>query len=134
MAYTQKDRFMAIETPLGKDMLLLAGLKGTEELSNPFRFELDLRSEKNDIDFKDIIGKTVTVSMLLADGEKRYLNGVVSRFSYGTSQGEEDVRLFPYRATLRPSFWLLTHTSNLRIFQKLSVPNIVKKKFLKMPE
>ncbi len=57
MPYIQDNRLIAIETPLGKDALLLTGFRGTEGLSTPFSFELDLLSENHSIPFKDIIGK-----------------------------------------------------------------------------
>ena len=57
--YTQDNRLIAIDTPLGKDALLLSGFHGMEGLSTPFRLELDLLSENHSIPFKDIIGKNV---------------------------------------------------------------------------
>ena len=68
MVFTQENRSIAINTPLGADVLLLAGFSGTEGLSIPFSFELDLRSEDHAIVFEDIIGQNVTLSMVLADG------------------------------------------------------------------
>ncbi len=38
--------------------------------------------------FKDIIGQSITVSLLLADGEFRYFNGIITRFSQQSSGGE----------------------------------------------
>lgn len=131
MVYTQENRFIAIDTPLGKDVLLLTGLTGNEGLSTLFSFELDLLSENLSIAFQDIIGKNVTVSVTLADGEKRFFNGIVSRFSQGSGGGEAggDPRFSSYTATMVPWLWLLTRTADSRIFQKLSVPDIVEKIF-----
>jgi type VI secretion system secreted protein VgrG len=131
MAYTQENRFIAIDTPLGKDVLLLASIKGTEGLSRLFSFELGMVSENHAIAFQDIIGKSVTVSLVLADQDKHYLNGIISRFSQGRGGGTAggDPRLSHYRATMVPWPWLLTRTADSRIFQKLSVPEIVEKIF-----
>ncbi len=131
MPYTQENRFIAIDTPLGKDVLLLAGFRGTEGLSIPFSFELSLLSENHKVKFEDIIGKNVTVSIILADGDKRFFNGIISRFSQGRGGGEAggDPRFSHYRATMVPWLWLLTMTTDSRIFQKLSVPDIVEKIF-----
>jgi type VI secretion system secreted protein VgrG len=131
MAYTQENRLIAIDTPLGEDVLLLTGFRGKEGLSIPFSFELDLISENHSIAFPDIIGKNVTVSIILADGEERYFNGIVSRFSQGSGGGEAggDPRFSCYTATMVPWFWLLTRTADSRIFQKLSVPDIAEKIF-----
>lgn len=129
--YTQDNRLIAIETPLGKDALLLTGFHGTEGLSTPFSFELDLLSENHSIPFKDIIGKSVAVSVVLANGKKRYFHGLISRFSQGRGGGEAggDPRFSHYTATMVPWLWLLTKTADSRIFQNLSVPDIVEKIF-----
>ena len=131
MAYTQDNRLIAIDTPLGMDVLLLAGFKGLESMSGLFSFELNLLSENHNITFEDIIGKNVTVSIILADGDKRFFNGIISSFSQGRGGGESggDPYFSHYAATMVPWFWLLTRTADSRIFQKLSVPDIVEKIF-----
>ncbi|MBI9092932.1 MAG: type VI secretion system tip protein VgrG [Desulfobacterium sp.] len=128
--YTQENRLFAVDTPLGLDVLLLTGFRGSECLSDLFAFELDLISQDHSISFIDIIGKNVSVSIMLADGSKRYINGIISSFRQGT--GDEtgsDSLASSYKATLVPWFWLLTRTADSRIFQKLSVPDIVEKIF-----
>lgn len=129
MPYIQENRHIAIDTPLGKDVLLLTGFRGTEGPSRLFGFELSLLSENHKIKFEDIIGKNVTVSIVLSDGDKRYFNGIISRFSQGRGGDEEggDPRFSHYRATMVPWPWLLTRTADSRIFQKLSVPEIAEK-------
>lgn len=131
MPYTQENRLIAIDTPLGKDALLLTGFSGTEALSTLFRFDLKMLSENHAIVFEDIIGKLVTVSIILADGDVRFFNGLISRFSQGRGGGEAggDVRFSQYTATMVPWLWLLTQTADSRIFQNLSVPEIVEKIF-----
>ncbi|MBW2570377.1 MAG: type VI secretion system tip protein VgrG, partial [Deltaproteobacteria bacterium] len=131
MAYTQENRLIAIDTPLGKDALLLAGFKGIERISGLFSFELNLLSENHNITFEDIIGKNVTVSIILADGDKRFFNGIISSFSQGrgSSEADKDSPFSHYAATMVPWFWLLKRTADSRIFQKLSVPDIVEKIF-----
>ncbi|MBI9090013.1 MAG: type VI secretion system tip protein VgrG [Desulfobacterium sp.] len=123
---TQKNKVFSIETPLGKDVLLLDRFTGQEGLSENFHFDLDLFSEQNSISVEGIIGKNVTISILLSDGNKRFLNGLISCFSQ--VQGN-DYRASYYSATMVPWSWLLTRTTNSRIFQNLSVPDIVEKVF-----
>ena len=65
MPYTQENRYIAIETPLGKDVLLLAGFSGTEGISHLFHFDLNLLSENNDIAFDGIVGKNTKPDILL---------------------------------------------------------------------
>ncbi len=127
---TQENRLFAIDTPLGSDVLLLADFRGDEGLSNLFSFELKLLSENHNISFKKIIGKNVTVFIDLADGSRRYFNGLISRFSQaGGDQPDREIQWAYYTATMVPWFWLLTRTADSRIFQELSIPDIVEKIF-----
>ena len=100
-------------------MSFSAGMSTLEET------RLSLLSEKSDIPAEKLLGKTVDVQVLLRNGEKRHINGYVTRFGFGRHQG----RYFGYEATVRPWLWFLTRTSDCRIFQELSVPDIVKKVF-----
>lgn len=129
MAYTQENRVMAIETPLGQDELLLAEFHGTESVSRLYRFELTLFSENHNIVFEDIIGKNVTIRVLLADGSPRYINGIIAAFAQQRGGGESasGIDLAIYTATLVPWFWLLTRCACSRIFQNLAVPDIFEK-------
>lgn len=129
MAYTQDDKLISIKSPLGRDTLLLTGIKGREEISRLFSFELVMLSEKHDISFESIIGQNVTVSFPLSDGSTRYLNGIIASFSQGRGGDEKggDPRFSSYRATLVPWIWLLTKTTDIRIFQNKSAPDIIDK-------
>jgi len=131
MVYTQENRSIVIDTPLGDNVLLLQGFSGADGLSVPFSFELDLVSENSNIAFQDIIGQNVTVSIVMADGERRIFNGLISRFSQysGTQDADHPLQLAHYSATMVPWFWLLSRTSDSRIFQNLSIPGIVEQIF-----
>jgi type VI secretion system secreted protein VgrG len=121
--YTQADRPLKITTPLGEDLLLLARLRGHESISQLFDFQLDLLAEAgSEIHFEKILGQKVTVEMRLLDGKKRYFNGLVKRFS----QGARDERFVRYRAEIVPKIWLLTKKVRSRIFQHLTVPEIIR--------
>ena len=57
----QSMRPMVIETPLGKDELLLCGFSGNESHSSLFGYQLDMRSENPAIAFIDIVGQEVSI-------------------------------------------------------------------------
>jgi len=120
--YTQTDRLITIESPLGTDVLLLERFDMREALSEPFEAELALLSPRDDIAAAEIVGKTVDFSLELADGSKRWFNGYVVRFTRG-DPGSRDLRY--YRATVRPWLWFLTRTADCRIFQNKTVPDII---------
>jgi type VI secretion system secreted protein VgrG len=124
MPYTQDNRLIAVETPLGKDALLLQGFTGQEGISRLFNFQLDLLAERP-VEPKRMIGQPVTIAVKLAEGKSRYFNGFVSRFAFLGA----DARFHHYQAEMVPWLWFLTRTSDCRIFQNLSVPEIIEKIF-----
>ena len=123
---TQATRHIAIDTPLGEDVLLLQSLSGHEEISRLYEFDLELLSEDYEINFDDIIGQNVTIRMELPDGGTRFWNGYINRFVQGVSTSPQFAK---YRATMVPWMWFLTRTSDCRIFQEKTVPDIVKQIF-----
>jgi type VI secretion system secreted protein VgrG len=126
-SYSQDHRLLAIDTPLGKDVLLLQEITGYEGISRLFSYDLDLLAHDNDsISFDDIVGQKVSIKFQLPDGSPRYISGFVSRFT----QGETDKRLFThYRAQVVPWLWFLTRQADCRIFQNMAVPDIISKIF-----
>ncbi|MDX6271554.1 MAG: type secretion system secreted protein VgrG [Acidobacteriota bacterium] len=120
--YTQDTVRLKLATPLGANKLLLRSFDGDEQMSGLFHFLLEMVSEDRNLDFSAIVGKKITVTLLLNDGGKHYFNGVVSRFM----QAENNVRLTTYTAEIRPWLWLLTKTKDCRIFQNKTVPEIIK--------
>jgi type VI secretion system secreted protein VgrG len=121
--FTQHDHILKITTPLGADVLLLEGFSGQEAISSLFRFHLDLIAEnKHTIAFESLLGQKVTVKLQLPGGDARYFNGILSSFS----QGGRNLRFTRYSAELVPQFWLLTRQVRSRIFQQMTVPDILK--------
>ncbi|MBK8750336.1 MAG: type VI secretion system tip protein VgrG [Candidatus Competibacteraceae bacterium] len=126
---TQKHRFFAVNTSLGEDVLVFGRMTATEQLGQLFEFEIDLLSERTDIDLSEVLGKNMTVRMELPEvrgGGTRYFNGFVTRFSY---LGMRGLRYGLYRATLSPWLWFLTRTSDCRIFQNQTAPAIIESIF-----
>src|SRR3954463_10374903 len=122
-------RVMEITTPLGDDVLLFHGMHAREEMGRLGEYQLDLLSPKADINLDDILGKNVTIKLALPDDSARYFNGFVTRFS----QGELHGRYYQYTATVHPWLWYLTRTADCRIFQDMTVPDILKKVFADDP-
>jgi type VI secretion system secreted protein VgrG len=123
--YRQSDRPIAVSTPLGEDVLLLRRATVHERLSTLFEIELDLLSEDYEIAASRLLGQPVTVRLALRDQKQRFFNGFVSHFAYVGYEG----RFARYQATLAPWLWFLTRTADCRIFQEMTVPDIVKQVF-----
>ena len=126
MGKIQAHRHAVITTPLGEDVLLLRSMSASDQMGRMFRYELSLYSEKDEaIKIDKILGQNVTVKMDISPSGTRYFNGHVSRFA----QVDSDGRMASYRATVVPWLWFLTRTADCRIFQGMTVPDIIKKVF-----
>ncbi len=125
MLFNQASRLAKITSPLGPDVLLLNGMGGGEELGRLFTYELQLTSLDANIDLNQLLGKPMSVGVQLADGGERHFHGIVARCSQNIDQGQ----FASYQVILRPWFWLLSRTSDCRIFQNLSIPQIIKQVF-----
>jgi type VI secretion system secreted protein VgrG len=124
-SYTQAGRPMRVYTPLGSDVLLLENVEGTEAVSRPFEFRLDMISENDSIDASSLIRQPVHVEIDLVGGGERYIHGLVSHF---TQRGRRQI-FTSYEAVIRPWFWFLSLWKDCRIFQNKSVPDIVEQVF-----
>lgn len=125
MRVAQADtREVSIKTPLGEDKLLFRRMVATEQLGRPYTYEVELLSADENVKVEDLLGENVTIRLVLADDSERYWNGVVTRFAQVGRLGAYAV----YHATVRPWFWLLTRTTDCRIY-KGTVLDILKKAF-----
>jgi len=125
MSTSQEGRLISITTPLGDNVLLLAGFSGHEAISRLFSFHLDLLTEQGPIDFTKIIGKNVTISVMQSDNTPRYFNGMVSRFS----QSGGDTQFMHYQMEVVPWTWMLTRYADCKIFHNKKVGDIIQQVF-----
>lgn len=96
----------------------------SEQLSAPFVYEVEVMSSEPKLVPNDVLGEVMTVSVQIEATERHY-SGVVTALKSLGVQGESYV----YRLILRPWLWLLSRTTTCRIFQELSVVDIIKKVF-----
>jgi type VI secretion system secreted protein VgrG len=123
--YTQANRPLRIDTALGQDVLLLGGFNGSEAISQPYSFQVDLMSVDRDIEPADILRTSALVRVRLADGGQRRIHGIVSRFA---QLGMRDDLVF-YRAEIVPWLWFLSLSRESRIYQELTVTDILEQVF-----
>jgi type VI secretion system secreted protein VgrG len=97
-------------------------MTGTEALSRPFEFTLQLSTTAKSVDLTSALGATMTVGVPGKDGLSRYLHGHVVTI---TEAGSGDGHQF-YTAQVRPWFYLLSYNQDSRIFQDLSVVDIAR--------
>lgn len=97
---------------------------GTEGLSELFQFELTLVCDNDAIAFDDVVGATALLT-LHNDGAERHVHGIISRFEQGESSGR-GARHATYVATLVPHVFRLKLRQTCRVFQQMTVPDIVR--------
>ncbi len=92
--------------------------RGREAISQPYHFDLELVSERPDLDLESLLHRPAFLAFA-PDGSG--VHGLVHQ----AAQGESSKRLTRYRLTLVPQLAYLAHRTNQRIFQHLTVPQII---------
>ena len=131
-ATTQKNQPLALITAAWKDTLLMAGLSGQEGISQLFQFDFEFVVEntklQSPLPFHKLLGEPLVARLLQggnAEGpaETRHFSGICAEFS----QGSTDENFTAFRAVVVPKLWLLTRRARSRIFQQITVPQILEK-------
>ena len=103
------------------DTFQILRFDGKEEISKLYYFEIHLVSRDPDIDFGSIL-KSIAQLSITAQGNTRYLNGMLSEFE---QRGEWKNGLYEYRAVLVPRLWIMAQSTQNQIFQEQTVPAII---------
>src|SRR5262249_15147271 len=101
------------------------GFSGKEGISQPFCFRVDLLSKDPALPLDKLLGQRATISIPLADGSTRYINGVIWR----VTQRGRDTQYVSYRAEIVPWLQFLTLRQDCRIDQDMTVPDIITSRF-----
>jgi len=126
MFVTPKHRLLSVTTPLGPEAFLLTGFSGREELSQGFRYELEMLSDREAAEARDLVGQPIAWCVRAPGAEPRWFHGVVSRLSAGAREVRE---LRTYRAVVVPHLWYHGRTVRRRVFENHNVPEIVEAVF-----
>ena len=102
---------------VASDLQVLA-FEGHEALNQPYRFSIELVSQDPQLDLQALLNQ----SAFLAFGPD---GGGVHGLIYAIEQGDSGKRLTRYSISLQPQLAYLQHRINQRIFQQLSVPQII---------
>ncbi|MCI0694179.1 type VI secretion system tip protein VgrG [candidate division KSB1 bacterium] len=109
------------ETPaLSGETLQVVDFVGQDDISQVFRFDLNLVSKETDIDFAEVINKPATLTMVRGD-EPTKIHGLIVDFQ----QGGRTADWVAYRAALVPRLWLLALNYQSRVFQNMTVEEII---------
>src|SRR3977135_2107922 len=99
--FTQDERLIAVETPLGKDHFLLTGISGHEAVSQLFEFDLEMLGGDDTVDDKKLVGENVTFSIKPRGGERSFFNGFISNFHAAEPADGGGRRLHPRHVARR---------------------------------
>lgn len=117
----QEAAFIFICSGFDIETFYVKNLEGVDSLCSLYKFEIELQSCNQEINTSAVINKKATV-FLQRNGEYYPYSGIITEFSY--IRDTTDYTL--YRAVLQPSLWKLTQTTQSRVFQQMTVPEIIK--------
>jgi type VI secretion system secreted protein VgrG len=127
MSITQERQIGQLITPLGKDVLVLQRLEGSEGLGELFEFHVDALSEQESIDFDKALGQSCTIKLKTYQDKTRIFNGILTYAQWMEKVDD----YYHYRLVLRPWFALLGYKADCRIFLDKNVKDILKDVFNK---
>jgi type VI secretion system secreted protein VgrG len=119
---TQENRLIAIDSPLGQDVLLLTSVQGEDVVSACFTYTIEFITKASDADVRGLVGQPVTIWLDNDQTQRVPINGYIRRVMDKriTLKGFKG-----YRAEVVPRLWFLECTSDCRIFQNMTLPKIV---------
>ncbi|MDX2503284.1 MAG: type VI secretion system tip protein TssI/VgrG [Gammaproteobacteria bacterium] len=103
-----------------KDHLRVYQFKLKEHLSDHFILNLEFVCEDQYLEPEQLLQKTALLT-IQGDNEVQYLNGIISAANFM----ENGTRFARYSVTVVPIAWFLKYRKGCRIFQHLSVPEII---------
>ncbi|CAH0249446.1 type VI secretion system Vgr family protein [Roseomonas sp. CECT 9278] len=128
MSYSQTQRVLAIQTTLGPDLAMLTELEGEERISQPFVFNIRFVTQAKPTDVAKLLGTAVRIKFgyleALTGFAQRDLNGHIRKLRRGRSDRSGDS--MEWHAEVVPMLWFLSRTSDCRIFQQKTIPEIIK--------
>ncbi len=98
--------------------LQVLSFDGHEKLNQPYRFDIEVVSERPDLDLEALLHRPAYLAFGPAG---KGVHGVLQR----VRQGESGKRLTRYSLSLRPQLAYLAHSYDQRIFQHLGVPQVI---------
>jgi len=112
--------------PYSASELAVVGWQAGEALSRTFELTIELSaSDESNIDPAKVVGKDAMLTIHLGGDDARYFRGVVMQMNAWDAGSGEGRRRF--RAVVVPALRRLEHARRSRIFQEVSVPDILKK-------
>lgn len=120
-----ENRKLKVSGPLAENQMFIRAARVTEGLSRLSEITVEFLSPDRALDLAKVVGQELTVTVQTEDDTARPFKGTCIEAEYlGLYQGYG-----LYTAELRPWFWFLTQKMNNRVYQDLTVVDIIKKVF-----
>ncbi len=111
----------------GESSLSVRNFAVHEAVSSLFMLSVIARSESPSIDLESIIGQTANMRVGNGRSEERLWTGIVNNIEQvqAAQPGVAGRELSTYSIRIVPKLWLLTQRTNYKIFQHMSIPDII---------
>ncbi|AMC34571.1 type VI secretion system Vgr family protein [Janthinobacterium sp. B9-8] len=124
-AFNQDQRLISLQLGDGAawgEQLLPQRVTGSEGINQAYRYQIDCLSPDGALELKSLLGLPIVLSVADANGDAIERCGVISQAQLLGSDGG----FAKYSLTVEPPFALLRYRRTSRVFQDLSVVDIVK--------
>lgn len=128
--FDQAERYLAMRSDtLGPRLAVLTELDGEDTLSKPFSYRIRFTTEEPAADVRGLLGTAVSLEFGVPNAEdeaqaRRPLHGMIRRLSR-IGRVPLSVQGMIWEAEVVPRLWFLSLTSDFRIFQDMTIPDIV---------
>jgi type VI secretion system secreted protein VgrG len=124
-AFNQDNRLISLQLGDGGvwgEQLLPQSVTGREGVNQAYHYQIDCLSPSGEIQLKSLLGLPIVLGVADANGDKIERCGVVSQAQMLGADGG----FAKYQLIVEPPFALLRHRRTSRVFQDISVPDIIK--------
>ncbi|MEM8941028.1 MAG: type VI secretion system tip protein TssI/VgrG, partial [Pseudomonadota bacterium] len=118
----QSRKIVHLQSSLGESRAAVVSLTGREAVNDLYTFQVSVIADNDPIMPEEILGEEVMLTMRYSDVE-RVVHGVVASISETEAAGDN---VFEYSLEIVPKLWLLSLSAHTRIFEEMTVPDIVK--------
>lgn len=120
--FLNQDQDLAFAFSAAAGEFVVVSFTANEAVNAPFEVHIELASEEANIDLHALMDTQASLGIYDKYDAPRFLNGVITE----VARGDSGIRRTFYSVTLRPALHRLAHTSDSRIWQSKTVPEIVK--------
>jgi type VI secretion system secreted protein VgrG len=118
-----EEREITLKIAAISEEIHFARMEGWDEISHPFRYEIQFSTQSLDLEPLDVLGTPVVIEV--TGDAPRHFHGLATEF--GLAEIRDDYAF--YRVTAAPWLWFLSMKTDNRIFQEKTVPEIIEEVF-----